>query len=783
MRRAATERFRNGLARAVAQLGGDRAAEEASGVSKSVWYDAKSGRAVPDDRSTWPTMRVVLDRIPAALTGVRDWDELYRLVCAERGRRPPRQRESPPAKPGPARSAPQQLPPGTVPFVARDPESHALDEAILGDDGGSVPIAVVAGPPGVGKTALAVDWAHRGFGRFPDGVLYVDLRGWGPDRPMTAEEVLPAWLQAFGMDPAALPDDVPSRAAALRSALADRQVLIVLDNARSEEEVRPLLPGSPSCAVLVTSRQDLQGLAIHHGARIVTLDPLSPAAAAGLLGEIVGAEVAADAETLARLCGHLPLALRIVAESARGRSAAEIAALTGELDGEGRLDRLGSDDPRSDPRTVLSWSYRQLPADARDTFRLLGLFPGRSFDTSAVAALTGAPPGQATMRLRTLTRAHLVRSEPGGRFGMHDLIRDYAGELAEAGPEGDARVRLFHYYLHTAQRADAWVAPHRYQLPLPGSSPAPAPFHDYDEALRWFDAECRTMVALCLPEGSRPAKSWPQQRRPEGDEFDPLRWRLAFQLKSYFFLSKRTHEWLLSHKAALAAVIRTGDRSGEAMTRNNLGLAWHERGDDERALSYYEAAERLFAEVSDPHEVSNAIASQAVVHRRRGDLARALALNERALGFYRQAAVDHPDSRRYIAITLRSIALVETEARQYPQAERHLRESLQLCAELGMAMDLARAWNALGRVLALAGRLGDAGDAYEAAVAAGEACGSRFEEAIARHGLGAVAAATGDRGRAEQCWEAAIDLLTLLGSAKADEVRADLAVLRADQAS
>ncbi len=217
------------------------------------------------------------------------------------------------------------------------------------------------------------------------------------------------------------------------------------------------------------------------------------------------------------------------------------------------------------------------------------------------------------------------------------------------------------------------------------------------------------------------------------------------------------------------------------MTRNNLGLAWHERGDDERALSCYEAAERLFAAVGDPYGVSNAIANQAVVHRRRGDLARALALNERALGFYRRDAVDRPGSRRYVAITLRSIALVDMEACRYPQAERHLRESLRLCAELGMAMDVARAWNALGRVLALAERLGDAAVAYEAAVAAGEVCGSRFEEAIAQRGLGAVAAATGDRGRAERCWEAALDLLTSLGSAKADEVRADLAALRAGQ--
>lgn len=783
MRQQVTERFRVGLTKAVAQLGGDRAAEKASGVSKSVWYDAKSGRAIPDSRSTWPAMLAVLTRIPVASTGVRDWDELYRLMRSERGLRPHPHRPPPAADPAPVRPVPQQLPPATVQFVARGPESRILDQVILGGSGESLPIAVVTGPPGVGKTAFAVDWSHRVLRRFPDGVLYVDLRGWSPDRPMTAEEVLPAWLRVFGMDPVALPGDVPSLAAALRSVLAGRRVLVVLDNARSEEQVRPLLPGSPSCAVLVTSRQELRGLAIHHGARMVVLSPLSPDSAAGLLREIAGAGISADAGTLARICGNLPLALRVVAESVRGRPAAEIAVLTAELNGADRLDRLSSDDPRSDPRTVLSWSYCQLPTEARDTFRLLGFFRGRSFDASAVAAVTGSRPGHAAALLRAIARASLAHPEPGGRYGMHDLIGAYSAELAEAAPDEGARLRLVHYYLHMAQRADAWVTPHRYQLPLPGSTPVPAPFRNYDEALRWFDAECRNMVALCLPGEGRPEGSQPEQAQAEGDELDPLRWRLAFQLKGYLFLSKRTHEWLLSHEAALAAAIRAGDRSGEAMTRNNLGLAWHERGDDDRALQQYEAAERLFVDAGDPHGVSNAIANQAVVYRRRGDLERALALNERALGFYRQAASGHLGSRRYVAIALRSIALVETECSRYADAERHLRESLELCAELGMTMDLARAWNALGSVLVLVGRVGDARDAHEAAVAAGEACGSRFEEAVAWRGLGAVAVAAGDRSRAEQCLDAALELFTLLGSAKADEVRADLAALDADQAS
>jgi tetratricopeptide (TPR) repeat protein len=768
MRPAASERFRNGVAKAVAQLGGDRAAAARSGVSKSAWYDAKSGRAVPDERTNWPAMRALLETVPARLTGVPDWEDLYQRVCAERGRRPPFQRTAPP---GTTRPAPHHLPPGTLPFVAREAESKLLSESVGRAGTQSTPIVVIAGPPGVGKTALAVNWAHRMVDRFLDGSLYVDLQGWGPSRAITADEVLPAWLRAVGLDPAALPDDVTSRSTALRSALTGRRMLIVLDNARSEEQVRPLLPGSPSCVVLVTSRQELEGLAIHHGARVVSLVPLTPAGSAGLLGEIAGRDIAADAPEIARLCGHLPLALRIVAESVRTAPPAEVAAMIDELKGEDRLDRLGSDDPRTDLRTVISWSFRQLPAAAQDMFRLLGRFPGRTFDTSVVAALTGTRPAQAAARLRTLTRASLVHPEPDRRFAMHDLIRDYAAELSVAEPDGEARLRLFRYYLHTSQQADAWLAPRRYQLTLPGTAPVPAPFHDFQGALRWFEAESRTMVSLCLA----------AERESERNRTDPLRWRLAFQLKSFYFLSKQTQEWLLSHEAALEAAVRTGDRGGEAMTRNNLGLAWHERGDDERALPHYEAAERLFALVDDLHGVSNAIANQAVVYRRRGDLSRALALNERALEFYRRAAVEHPDSRRYVAITLRSIALVETEAHEYARAEGHLSEAIGLCGELGMAMDLGRGWNALGRVLMLAGRFAEAHEAYEAAVAAGQACASRFEEAVARRGLGAVAAATGDDDRARECWNDAHAMLTLLGSAKADEVRADLAALDAGQ--
>jgi tetratricopeptide (TPR) repeat protein len=672
---------------------------------------------------------------------------------------------------GTADSVPQQLPPGTGGFAARQAELAALDRALLAGDGRAVPIAVVVGTPGVGKTSLAVTWAHRAIGEFPGGVLYADLRGWGPDRPVAVEEVLPAWFRAFGMDPAVMPDDVASRSAALRTVLADKQVLVVLDSARSEEQVRPLLPGSPSCSVLVTSRQDMPGLVIHHGARVIRLDPLTVEESAGLLRTIVGPVVEEDPEAataLVALCGRLPLALRIVAEIARSRPATALESLVAELSDEReRLDQLGSDDPRSDPRTVFSWSYNQLPSDVAATFRRLGLFPGRAFDRHVVAALAGITPRNALGHLRSLGRAHLVQESAEGRFEMHDLIRLYMRELVHRD-EGErqiraARVRLFHFFLHTAQRADELIVPHRYRLQLPGGTRVSMPLHTYDQALRWLDTECSTMVMLCC------------QDEPD---LDPLRWRLAFQLKGYFFLTKRVHEWVESHDCALAAAIRSGERRGEAMTRCNLGLALHERDEDDAALAHYRIAERMFAEVDDPHGVSNALAHQAVVYRRRGEFERSLELNRRALDFYRGAASRYPGSRRYIAITLRGIALVEIEIHRFDDAERHLTESLEICAELAMDMDAARARNTLGRVLLLSGRYGAAERACLAAIEASRRCGSRFEEALARRGLGAVAAATGDHARCERHWREAWRMLSALGSAKADEVLADLATLR-----
>ena len=379
---------------------------------------------------------------------------------ARRGRRRPR--------------VPRQLPSGVAHFAGRGAELAALDAVLGGGAGGGpgVVISAIGGTAGVGKTALALQWAHQVADRFPDGQLYANLRGFdaGGGQPTDPADVLRGFLDAFGVHPERIPHDTESLAALYRSVLAGRRMLVLLDNAADVAQVRPLLPASPECLVIVTSRRELSALAAREGALLVQLDVLSAQEANELLVARLGAERAAAepwaVTELATLCARLPLALSVIVARAAAAPRLPLAALAAELtELGGRLDALDVGDPAANVRTVLSLSYRHLPDPAARMFRLLGLHPGPDISAAAAASLAGLPAADARVALRDLVRASLLNETVPGRYAFHDLLRAYAAEqsaltTSAAGVENTTR-RMLDHYLHTAHHAHVVLYPGR----------------------------------------------------------------------------------------------------------------------------------------------------------------------------------------------------------------------------------------------------------------------------------------------------------------------------------
>jgi DNA-binding SARP family transcriptional activator len=435
-------------------------------------------------------------------------------------------------------------------LVGRAAELTALDA--LAESDGPV-IAAVTGPAGIGKTALVRHWAAD-RDRFPDGSLHADLRGYGHGSPARPSAVLATFLQALGVPAAAIPPDEDSRAALYRSRLAGRHAVVILDNARDAAQVRPLLPGPSRCVVIVTSRDDLRGLAASHGAHLLRLPVLEPAAAIALLG---GTDT--DVAELAALCGHLPLALRIAARRLAART--PVSAL---------LEALRSDDldgfahRNAAVRAAFDHSYRALPAAAQYVFRLLGLTPGREFTAHAVAALAALPLPAATAVLDRLAAAHMIEPAGRGRFACHELLHRYAHELAPDDPA--ASRRLADHYLATALRAAVLVSPNMARVPGPPVTAEPVPFTDHAAAVAWLDAERANLVAL----GG---------------------WRLVDALRGYFSMRSCRADWAAAARAGLARAVAEGATAGQSAMAISLGLlAWCEGQYADARARYREAA-------------------------------------------------------------------------------------------------------------------------------------------------------------------------------------------------
>ncbi|UOX92370.1 tetratricopeptide repeat protein [Amycolatopsis sp. FBCC-B4732] len=405
---------------------------------------------------------------------------------------------------------PRQLPPAVRDFAGRGDQLARLDELLLSHDEGrpgGVVISALDGTAGVGKTALAVQWAHRVEHHFTDGTLFADLRGYGPSAPVRPDLVLASFLHVLGIAEDRIPADLDAQVSVYRSVLAGRRVLILLDNAGTAEQVRPLLPGSPGCAVLVTSRASLTGLLVAEAASQLTLDLFTADEAHVLLRRILGrervsAEPAAVAD-LVEVCARLPLALRIAATRIATRRHTSVAEVVADIVGDRTgLDVLSSSgDERSAVRSVFDWSYTRLVDEHAVLFRRLGLHPGTEFGVPAAAAVAGIDAATAYRHLEALADVHLIESVGGRRYRCHDLLHAYAAHRAERDDSPDSRrdatARLFSWYAHTAQAADKLVFP---GLESPAADLAPdgpeVPLTDRAGALAWLNTEQANLLAV-----------------------------------------------------------------------------------------------------------------------------------------------------------------------------------------------------------------------------------------------------------------------------------------------
>ncbi len=670
---------------------------------------------------------------------------------------------------------PAQLPADVADFTGRDEQVKRLSDLLVGAGTsgatGAVRVAVVAGAGGLGKTSLAVHAAHRIRRKFPDGQLYVDLLGATPT-PLAPADVLARFLRDLGVDGRQVPVDEDERAGRYRTALAGRRVLVVLDNARDAAQVRPLLPGTASSAVLVTTRSRMPDLA---STRLVDLDVLDDDDALTLFNRAVGDDrAAAEPEATAELleaCAGLPLAIRICAARLATRSGWSIQSMASRLrDEHRRLDELSVGDLAV--RASFQVSFASLLTTAgpdgvapADAFRLLGLWQGASISPVAAAALFGTPEYLAENALETLVDAHLLETSGSERYKFHDLLRVYASERAAAdlsGTERDAAIgRLLGWYLRTADAAAEVILPHRYQVPLEADdtgTPALS-FTATDDALAWYDSERVNVVAAT--------------RQAAAVGRHDIAWRLPAPLISMFNRRGNWADCITTHRIALQSARQAGNRQGEAWVLNNLGQALGFTHMNE-GIELLERSREIRREIGDrlgEAQSANNLSDAYVVLGRTDE---ALDLMRLALDLNREVGYRYGEG-----IVLNNLGEAFLELGRPPEAIDYLQQARRVFAEVESANGAGYALHNLGRAHLDLHQDVEALDCLQQAVVIHTSVGDRHRQAFTLRYLGVAQERCGRVAEANGSWALAAAIFDDLGdAAQAAEIRALLSLVR-----
>jgi DNA-binding SARP family transcriptional activator/Tfp pilus assembly protein PilF len=662
---------------------------------------------------------------------------------------------------------PRQLPAAAPHFVGRNAELAAL-AGMLNQVGlgATVVISAVAGMAGVGKTALALHWASHAADQFPDGQLYVDLRGFGPSgSPMRPAAAIRMFLDALGVPHSRLPVDLDAQAALYRSLLAGKRMLIVLDNARDPAQVRLLLPGSPTCLVLVTSRNQLTGLAATAGARLLTLDALTEPDARQMLALRLGpgrasAEPGAVTE-LIQLCARLPLALSIAAALAAATPRRPLAALVTDLrDARARLDMLGTGDAATDMRSVFSWSYQQLSAPTARMFRLLSLHPGPDITIPAAASLAGVSVPRARHALAGLARAHLLTEHVPGRYACHDLLRAYSAELAHLHDNASDRQAALHrvldHYLHTAYAASMLLCfRDPVSLSVPQAGVEPEQFTDGQQALPWLKAERQVLlgaVTLAADNG-----------------FGVHAWQLPWTLATFLDQFGYWHELVGTQQVALTAATQQADRAGQAQAHRHLARGQIRLGNDVAATAHLTDAIELAAQSGDDitqavahHDIAGVLAAQ-------GRVGSALSHIEQSRRLYSRAG-----HRWGEANALSAIGWLHSQTGNYRDALDLCSRAMSTFRELGIKLSQSATLDTLGYAHHQLGQYAEAIACFEEAIACdGDAGEQRVRAEVFIH-LGDSHQQAGNTEQARGAWLQALALLEQLEQLDTNRVHSRL---------